>query len=371
MVLAVFLCLGLYLILILYFIAGNQRLEEVSSKNSTNISVSVIIPFRNEENNIENLVSSLTRQSYSNGILEFIFIDDHSEDSSNDLIRQKINQFDAPVKLLSLKETFGKKAAIQKGVEEAIGDMILTTDADCTMNKNWVTTMAHAFEQNEGGLVLGRVHTQADGHPLSNLFLKENDALMKATSGASKMGKPFLSNGANFGYSRTDFRELNPFQNHERIASGDDIFLLHEFKKRKPNKRIQFVMNEDAVVYTKGPTSLKQLVHQRIRWLKKSKYYGDTDTILIGLIIFIANLSVLLSFVLQLFNLMDPIQFFYMLIIKGIADLTLLRIGYTNDSFISDLIGVILLSILYPIYTVSLPLLSLFWKTDWKNRKIQ
>ena len=168
-------CLGLYLILILYFIAGNQRLEEVSSKNSTNISVSVIIPFRNEENNIENLVSSLTRQSYSNGILEFIFIDDHSEDSSNDLIRQKINQFDAPIKLLSLKETFGKKAAIQKGVEEAIGDMILTTDADCTMNKNWVTTMANAFEQNEGGLVLGRVHTQADGHPLSNLFLKHLD----------------------------------------------------------------------------------------------------------------------------------------------------------------------------------------------------
>ena len=55
---------------------------------------------------------------------------------------------------------------------------------------------------------------------------------MKATSGASKMGKPFLSNGANFAYSRIDFRELNPFQNHERIASGDDVFLLHEFKKR-------------------------------------------------------------------------------------------------------------------------------------------
>jgi biofilm PGA synthesis N-glycosyltransferase PgaC len=96
--------------------------------------ISVIIPARNEENNIGRLLSDLEIQDHSD--FEVIVVNDHSEDKTIHLIR------DATVRNPRLKVINnvgdGKKAALTSGIKAAKGSIIVTTDADCRISREWL-----------------------------------------------------------------------------------------------------------------------------------------------------------------------------------------------------------------------------------------
>jgi len=72
-----------YSILILFYRAGWRQLKPFSQiDQKSSIKVSVIIPARNEEENIGNLLSSLEKQTYPAHLFEVIVVDDHSTDNT-------------------------------------------------------------------------------------------------------------------------------------------------------------------------------------------------------------------------------------------------------------------------------------------------
>ena len=98
--------------------------------------VSVLIPARNEADNILNCLEGLLRQDFPSDLLEIIVIDDHSTDATAGLV----SGLSTPnLRLLQQSGSAqGKKAALAYGIREASGTLIMTTDADCTHPVDWV-----------------------------------------------------------------------------------------------------------------------------------------------------------------------------------------------------------------------------------------
>lgn len=92
--------------------------------------ISVIVPFYNEEENVEELYARLT--AVMTGLkrpYELIFIDDGSTDRTPDLL-QKIFKKDKHVQVIRMKKNFGQTAGLQAGFDYAAGDVIISMDGD-------------------------------------------------------------------------------------------------------------------------------------------------------------------------------------------------------------------------------------------------
>ena len=121
-----------YVFFILRIYSGLNKLEGIKAKNEIEEFVSVIIPFRNEENNIATTYNNLINQNYPPKKFEIIFVDDSSDDRSLEIISSLPKKEN--VKIISVPDEFSinahKKRAIRFGIEKSAGSIIVTTAAD-------------------------------------------------------------------------------------------------------------------------------------------------------------------------------------------------------------------------------------------------
>ncbi len=159
----VFLLIGGYVLLILYFLLGWLRLNEYVPANAMPVTrVTVVVPVRNEEKNILNLLGNLRDQQYNKDLFEVIVVDDHSTDNTLKLIKgfsmsnlRVIALKDDPA--LADASRTNKKIGIEKAVHAANGTLIMTTDADCHPGSNWIKTTVAYYEQHQPVMIAGMV----------------------------------------------------------------------------------------------------------------------------------------------------------------------------------------------------------------------
>ncbi|MCD4834957.1 MAG: glycosyltransferase [Bacteroidales bacterium] len=360
---------GIYSLTILVFSIGWIKLRTfVSSSISDTIPISIVIACRNEEDNISFLLKSLINQTYLNENTEIIIIDDHSEDNTRKIIAEYIkkNKF---IKLLELPgNKTGKKEALAYGIKNSNSDVIITTDADCTTNKNWLNTLVSYYIQFKPKLLVGPV---AFNYRNNNIFQKlqafEFLSLIGSGAGAIGINKPIMCNGANLLFEKSLYENSN-IKNH--IASGDDIFLML-YAKRINKKSIHFIRSKEAIVYTKPVKSVKEFLNQRIRWTSKSKTYRDFDIIFTALIVTFTNLILALGFVYTIWDFSFLNTFILLFIIKSIFDLLIL-IPVTKFFYPLKLLWLFFpLQIIYPFYIVFTVIFGLIGNFNWKDRYFQ
>jgi glycosyltransferase involved in cell wall biosynthesis len=109
--------------------------------------LSIVIPIFNEEENITPLYRALKnvlrdmRTKY-----EVIFVDDGSDDNSDEVLKQLAQQ-DKMVKVIQFRKNFGQTAAIAAGVEHAQGEIIITMDGDCQNDPRDIPRLLERLEQ--------------------------------------------------------------------------------------------------------------------------------------------------------------------------------------------------------------------------------
>ena len=137
-------CTGLftaYSLLVLYYWYNWRAVPLTDVDTGTGLTnISVIIPARDEEKNIGQLLAALKSQTYPAELYEVIVVDDQSTDKTAEVVKSF-----AGVKLISLKEegiNSYKKKAIEKGIAAASGELIVTTDADCVPGPDWLKMIA-------------------------------------------------------------------------------------------------------------------------------------------------------------------------------------------------------------------------------------
>lgn len=231
--------------------------------------ISIIIPCRNEAENIGHCLASIAKQTLSKGQFEVIIVDDFSEDNTVKIAEQFNDRSDIKI----LHNTFaGKKNALTLGIANASNEIIITTDADCTMDPDWLKRMLNTYETKKLNMLCGPVNFNDSNSLFEQLQQVESAAVVGISAVMLNKHKPSTCNGANLMFSKTIFDKLGGYKNHSFLATGDDDLLMHEFYKLDPSK-VKYCLGKNVMVYTKACTNFNQFLHQRIRWLAKRKHY--------------------------------------------------------------------------------------------------
>ena len=253
--------------------------------------ISIIIPARNEQQNISRCLDSLVRQSYPKDLFEVIVVDDHSEDDTAGIIKKYADQ---NVKLISLKDHVSdrinsyKKKAIEIAVAQAKGTLIVTTDADCLVNEDWLHTIAVFYEEKKPAFIAAPVAIDC-GPRFIEIFQSLDFMSLQGITGAVVSKKQMtMCNGANMAYERQAFYEVNGFAGIDHIASGDDMLLMHKIYQRYP-ERVLFLKSVNAIVQTNPVYSIKEFLGQRIRWASKANKYDDKRILPVLLLVYLFN----------------------------------------------------------------------------------
>lgn len=116
--------------------SDNLKLQET---DSSDVKLSVLIPARNEENNIGNVLSDLSK--IQNNIVEILVYNDHSEDKTEEII-QNFTEKDHRIKLISAEELpqnwLGKNFACHQLSLKASGAYFLFLDADIRIKSDLI-----------------------------------------------------------------------------------------------------------------------------------------------------------------------------------------------------------------------------------------
>lgn len=362
-------------IFLLYFVFTiwlllSRPVKLLKSAEVPTLTVSIVIAYRNEAKNLPKLIDSIKNQVYPATNIEVLMINDHSEDSGYDLVNELTKDVDCKMVHQSLNQEKGKKAALSLGISLANNDIILCTDADCDLNPNWVITMLEPFNLEKIKMVLGSVKltgTVAWFHKIQSV---EFSSLMAITMLTCRRNRPIIANGANIAFRKTNFNNTTRYLLNKDVNTGDDVFLLHEFKRAFGKGSVHFVEDENALVTTEVKQTGRSFLKQRIRWASKSKRYSDYDTLKIGVVLILVNLAMLWCFIGTIMGLYSVGFFIGCFSFKWLLDLLIVQ---RLPSFIrpkSIVKMTLLLSIFYPLYSVGIALVSLFYRPEWKGRKI-
>lgn len=337
---------------------NEQKTIEISSPKTT---FSIIVPFRNEEKNLPILLESLEKLNYPTELFEVILVDDESEE------KFQVSSFKFQVSIIhnQRKSNSPKKDAIETAIQIAKHNWIVTTDADCEVPENWLAIFDTEIQNKEAKMCVGSVGYVTESGFLHDFQNNDFLSLQGVTAGSFGIKKPFMCNGANFAYEKTFFKTLNGFEGNNNLASGDDVFLLQKALKAAPEK-ITYLGNLN-IVLTKSCDSWKDLIHQRVRWASKTSAYSNWYPKILGILVFLTNLSGLLLLVLSIYESEWIKITIYFWVLKFGIDFLFLKFSaaYFRLPFKSFL-GSFLV---YPFFTVLVVVKALFGKFEWKERR--
>jgi glycosyltransferase involved in cell wall biosynthesis len=365
-----FLILAVYVVFILQLIFGFDKVKSFErTDEQPKTSFSIIVPFRNEEKNLPKLLKSISNLNYPKNLFEIILVDDFSKDNSERVyIKWRMENGLIETTLLENLRLSNspKKDAISRAVPIIKHEWIITTDADCTVNKNWLLTLDNFIQKNNPEMVVGAVVYKTKNNWFHHFQQLDLLSLQGTTIGSFGIGKPFMCNGANFAYTKKFFNELGGFGGINNTASGDDVLLLQKALKTNSDK-VHYLKNMETIVKTKPENDLFKLFMQRVRWASKTTSYKNTYAKVLAVVVLLMNLSLVVSFGLWITGKFGIWNLSIVFLIKYLVDYILL---YKSNQYLRK--GKFLLplasSLMYPIFSSLVGIYSLFGNFTWKGR---
>ncbi|MBK7442157.1 MAG: glycosyltransferase [Bacteroidetes bacterium] len=371
----VLLLIGGYVLLILYFLLGWLRLKEYVPGNAIPVTrVTVVVPVRNEEKNILNLLGNLRDQQYNKDLFEVIVVDDHSTDNTLKLI----NGFSmSNLRVIALKDDpaladasrTNKKIGIEKAVHAANGTLIMTTDADCHPGSNWIKTTVAYYEAHNPVMIAGMVSYFHDTSFLGKFQTLDFLSLVGIAAASIQNGFYNLCNGANLAYTKSAFIEVDGFRQIDHIPSGDDMMLMHKMAKKFGDK-IAYLKNKDSIVYTSTEKDFVTFWNQRVRWTSKSTHYEDKRITGILAFVYLVNLLIVLNLAIGIFYPPMLKLAMWMFLAKLCID-TLFTYAVTKFFRRENLLWLFLpMQAVHVLYIILIAPAGVFGKYNWKGRRI-
>jgi biofilm PGA synthesis N-glycosyltransferase PgaC len=320
----------------------------------------LIIPFRNEEKRIQKLLNSILNSDDLPA--EIVFVDDHSTDSTVKVIAETLQAI--PHTILSLPpEKTGKKQGIRCGIEASTSHYILTIDADTYFRPTYFRAIKTLPARD---LIILPVVLRAEKF-MHHLFEIDLILLNGLNIAATGWWRPILASGANLLVKRKAFEQFDRFEMHQHIASGDDMYLLRDF--RHANASIQVITAYPYAVFTETPQSIRAFFSQRLRWFAKSGDVNDQFSSVLGGI----QLASFFLFCLLMGWFSYQLDFMSCLLLYLAKTAIDLAFFYPVARNYHQLVGWLLLPIyevIAPIYMIILFLLTFTKRPTWKDRKI-
>lgn len=363
-----YLIIGIVYAFILWLLSKSWRRDsEKDSIAQRNEQVTLLIPFRNEVDNLPKIFRSVEKLNYSN--LNVIWINDHSEDSSFDdlheLLKSENLRFEH--KLIH-SENKGKKAAIEAGIKDAKGELIFTTDADCELPSEWINHILKHLEDPAIQMVAGPVMTKESITFFQRFQQIEWASILLVTQYAMANENPLMCSGANLAYRKQAFQKVNGYQGNMEILSGDDEFLLKKIADQYGAEAIGYAIEEEALVLTNALKNWSELFSQRVRWASKYKSHNFSHFLSSILPAFL-QLFWVLSFALPISYGLEGLFIFLLIwVLKILVEFFSLRKVTNTYSLQLKYPDFYYTSLIHPFYVLRIAFGAVFGKYKWKGR---
>ena len=257
--------LSLFTGMMIWFIAGNMSSDPKHHSTETP-PVSVIIAIRNGEDALPRLLADLSLQDYT-GELEFILVDDQSEDSTKQLIEEisiKDKRFKYESSVNGDSSLNYKKRALDAGIQKARSEWLLFSDADCRLKSTWVKGMASYFNQDVD-YVVGYSEVERGTRLVTRFQSFDFLMLMIAARGTANSGKAWASSGQNQAYRKSLFEMVEGYSLIANKLQGDDSLFLQICRKQNSAKVI-FADKPECRTIARQEKTWGAFIKQRMRW---------------------------------------------------------------------------------------------------------
>jgi len=346
--------------------------NHLNNDSYSKCSVSVIIAARNEEKNIPIVLEHLTQQEYPEDKYEIIIANDGSEDGT-DIIISNFMEIDNRIKHIKIENPPSnwspKKWALNQAVSRAEGEILLFTDADCTMKSNWIRSMIKPFKVDTVGLVVGPSPLEKGGGMWSKLMLMDSLGQDALAAGGIARNLPLTCSGRNLAIRRSVFNGVNGYESIEKYFSGDDDLMLHKIATE--GYQITFMLSHHAEVISPPPQSIKAFYDQRLRFASKGKSYFSLPFINPSFKIILTTIlitNVLVSFSLGVSAV--TLKFFWLIpwSIKMFGDGTLIYTYCKSLNRKFNLLSFLINELWHSFYVTYFGVMGSFVPITWKKR---
>ncbi len=265
------------------------------------LPISLLIPAYNEEENVVQNIKSLMKMDYPN--FEIIVVNDGSTDKTHEKIveafglyqiesSQKVSiptkevrgvyyNVDYPNLLYIDKENGGKSDALNAGINASSYPLFACLDADSRLEKDALLKLSIEFNKYKNSIVAGGIVRIANGSVIRDGEFKGFSMPKKIIERFQivEYYRSFLSGRVSWGLSNSMLIVSGAFGVFQKQAVievggyktntiGEDMEIvvrLHSYM-RKNKRKYKIIFCEDAVCWTQGPMSLKDIRGQRRRW---------------------------------------------------------------------------------------------------------
>ncbi len=322
--------------------------------------LSVIIPFRNEAQRLFQLLDSIRGAKIQ--AKSYVFVDDHSEDDSMAILRKNLSGSNWKAIVLEANEQ-GKKVAIRRGIQESEGQWILSMDADVSFSNDYFSTLS-TLEHTDMYILPAVMVAQ---RWYEHLYEVDLILVNAANCGLAGWKRPIMASGANLLYSRETFVRLDRIERHKHMPSGDDIYLLRDFREGAADVRL---MTDPALaIHTETPQSFSEFIHQRLRWLAKTgdvKDHLSTSLAIIQAVLTFAFVALLVSKGMA----REWRSFCSIFAVKTAIDMLLFYPYFHRIKRLTSWCFIPIYEFLFPFYTLLILSMMYWFKPKWKGRKL-
>ncbi|HJW27731.1 MAG TPA: glycosyltransferase, partial [Saprospiraceae bacterium] len=272
--------IAVYLIMMLALRIGLERSDGIARNTDYEPTVSIIVAARNEEQCIEACIESLLQIDYPTDKLECIIVNDGSTDRTAEIARLSVETHPSKIRVINAHpgkdNLLGKTNAVAQGIEVSRGEVLMFTDADCTVPATWVRSTVRCFTGSVGvvgGFTLLKAETIFEGiQALDWIFL------FGIASAMAGLRKPLTVIGNNLSVLRCAYNDVGGFQSIPFSVTED--YALVQAVLRKTNYRVAFPIDSSNLVRSIACRNVKQLFRQKQRW-----GVGGLDMVLRGMFI--------------------------------------------------------------------------------------
>lgn len=352
------------------FIIGLYK-PYIPPKHALQPFLSVVIAARNEAHYIGECLKTLTQQTYPSHLFEVLVVDDESSDDTA-LIVEGFSKSYPHIRLLTVGNHFpqmaAKKRPMSVGIQQAKGEWIVTTDADCQLLPTHLAQLS-TYMHTDTDVIIGFSQIKTAQEPLTpfeKLQACDFLSLMSAAAGSAHMGYPLAATGQNFAYRKTLFDRVGGFEKVAHRPSGDDVLLLQLMRKGTSNK-IVFASDPHTFVSTHRPETPKSFWRQRKRWASNAAFQIRLNPYFFAyiLVVFGAHACIPISLLLHPHTYLIPLGCW---LAKSIADGFVIHKGAQTFNR-KDLLSILpIWEILQPFYIVLIGIVGTLGGFTWKDR---
>ncbi|MFK8101357.1 MAG: glycosyltransferase, partial [Saprospiraceae bacterium] len=324
-------------------------------------TVSIVICAKNEAKNLSQNLPRILNQNYHS--FEVIVVnDDSTDETANILLDFQIKKPNLRIikNYNKLNNNIGKKTALAKGIAAAKNEVLLLTDADCYPNSlEWLSEM-QALLNDAKAIGLGYSPYRYYPGMLNRLIRFETvyTAIQYFSFALAKL--PYMGVGRNLIYKKQLFQQVDGFQAHRHVVSGDDDLFINQVAN-KNNTAITILPK--TFMYSEPKRSWRAYYRQKTRHFTTGIHYKFVHKSLLavlaishffhytgGIILLLAKFSTIFVFLIYVVR-MVIILIIYAAILKRFQERNLL-------------LWIPFLDVAYLAYYIIFAPVSLIGKTD-------